>query len=80
MNNKYRNNFVNKIELAVEEGQHVPSEDIQRAVGYIEDAIRILDNKAESILKKERKRLEKENKEIDKQLGEEEVELVSAEQ
>ena len=70
MKNKYRINFINNVLTAVDADEHVDGERLAKAIDYVKDGIRILDEKAERLAKKELKELQKANVEADKQLAE----------
>jgi len=76
MQNQYRNNYVNNVINAIDNGQYVDGEVINKAIEYLKDGIRVLDNKVERLVKKEKKELAAQHKELDVQLGNEvEVEM-----
>ena len=76
MQNQYRNNYVNNVINAIDNGQYVDGEVINKAIEYLKDGIRVLDNKVERLVKKEKKDLAAQHKELDVQLGNEvEVEM-----
>lgn len=76
MNNQYRDNYVNNVLEAIDNGEHVQKEVINKAIKYCDEGIRVLHNQAERLVKKERKELAAQHKELDAQLGNEvEVEM-----
>jgi hypothetical protein len=76
MQNQYRLNYINTVINAIDNGQYVDGEVINKAIEYLKDGIRVLDNKVERLVKKEKKELAAQHKELDVQLGNEvEVEM-----
>ena len=76
MKNQYRKNYINNVLNAIDNGQYVDGEVINKAIEYLKDGIRVLDNQAERLVKKEKKELAAQHKELDVQLGNEvEVEM-----
>lgn len=76
MKNQYRKNYINNVINAIENGEYVDGEVINKAIEYLKDGIRVLDNQAERLVKKEKKELAAQHKELDVQLGNEvEVEM-----
>lgn len=76
MKNQYRKNYINNVINAIDNGQYVDVEVINKAIEYLKDGIRVLDNQAERLVKKEKKELAAQHKELDVQLGNEvEVEM-----
>ena len=68
MQNQYRNNYVNTVINAIDNGEYVDGEVINKAIEYCKDGIRVLDNKVERLVKKEKKDLAAQHKELDVQL------------
>lgn len=76
MKNQYRKNYINNVINAIDNGQYVDVGVINKAIEYLKDGIRVLDNQAERLVKKEKKELAAQHKELDVQLGNEvEVEM-----
>lgn len=71
MKNQYRKNYINNVINAIENGEYVDGEVINKAIEYLKDGIRVLDNQAERLVKKEKKELAAQHKELDVQLGNE---------
>lgn len=64
MNNKYRQQYVEKVEQAIENGEYVHTDIINQCVQFITDAINTLKKKKQTVINKEKRRLEKEDKEL----------------
>ena len=76
MKNQYRKNYINTVINAIDNGEYVDGEVINKAIEYLKDGIRVLDNQVERLVKREKKELAAQHKELDVQLGNEvEVEM-----
>jgi len=69
MNNKYRNNFIERIEQDIDQDKVIDPERIAKGIQYLDEAQAILRRQATRIIKKHKKELEAANKDVDAELA-----------